>query len=145
MLLTHCHTQSYHSHRHTHSHARTHPAAREDDTGRRKETSERCRINSVIRDGSSLTARILVASQINCSLQTLPPPPPPPRHFISSPLLPPHLCSLPLGFLTTFSFLFSHRFATPGSDLFLLLSFLCPPPPSLSFSLLSGREGGREE
>lgn len=98
----------------------------------------------MIKDGSSLTAWIIWASQINCSLQTLPPP----SFFTRSPLCfhSPfltfiHLLEVSRSFLSPSPhltpFLFNQFSVLPPLYLFeLFLSLfisLSPPSPFLSF------------
>lgn len=80
-LLTRCHSRCYRSRWHTQWHTRGR-GRKGLYSRRRKDTIERWGIIGVIKDGSSLTASlILAASQISCSLLTL-----------FSPLLVPFCC-----------------------------------------------------
>lgn len=115
----------------------THTWRRDNKTGRRrKDASRRWGITYVFKDGSSLTAWILQAAQINRSLQTLPP-----SLYSFSLLISQHLASvyflddLSLPFYCLFFTSFLH-FPSVYLIHFSLLSFL-----SLSLFSLRGREG----
>lgn len=100
----------------------------------------------MIKDGPSLTARILRSTQINCRLQTLPPPPffTPLLFCFHSPFLNTSHYSFPRGVKITFPLLFatiSHQLPVLTHFFFqLFLSFCDFSVPPISFSFLW--EGG---